>query len=314
MQVELARDARNEGGRHEDGDEHERNRQNGRSDLVHGAVRGHGGIIAEADVALDILDHHDRVVDDDADRQHKAEEGQHVEREAESIKHGERADQRHRDRDDRDDRHAPGLQEDDDDDDHQHDGLEDRLVDLVDRLGDELGRVVDDVIGQARREILREFGDSRLDLGGGCKRVGARPLEDAERDGLLAVEIGIGDVVLGAELDARYVLQRDQAAVLGRLDDDVAEVARIVETALRGHGVLKGRAGVVGRRADRAARHLHVLLAQRLDDVARGHAERRQLFRIEPDAQRIFALAENDQVADTVKAQKHIAHARARII
>ena len=287
---------------------------NGRADLVHRAVRGGGGTVAEADVALDILDHHDRVVDHDADRQHQAEEGQHVEREAEPVEHGERADQRHRDGDDRNDRHAPGLQEDDDDDDHQRDGLEDRLVDLVDRFGDELGRVVDDVVGEARREILGELGDRRLDLVGRRERVGARPLEDAERHRLLAVEIGVGDVVLGAKLDARDVLQRDQAAVLGRLDDDIAEVARVVEAALRGDRVLEGGAGVVRRRADRAARDLHVLLAQRLDDVARRHAERRELLRVEPDAQRIFALAEDDQISDAVEAQQDVAHARARVV
>ena len=59
-----------------------------------------------------------------------------------------RADQRDGNGDDRDDRRAPGLQEDDDDDDDQHDRLEDRLVDLVDRFGDELGRVVDDLVGR----------------------------------------------------------------------------------------------------------------------------------------------------------------------
>ena len=35
------------------------------------------------DVALDVLDHDDRVVDDDADREHEAEQRQRVEREAE---------------------------------------------------------------------------------------------------------------------------------------------------------------------------------------------------------------------------------------
>ena len=41
------------------------------------------GSIARGDVALDVLDHDDRIVDDDADRQHQAEQRQHVEREAE---------------------------------------------------------------------------------------------------------------------------------------------------------------------------------------------------------------------------------------
>ena len=92
------------------------------------------GVMPGAQVALDVLHHDDRVVDDDADRQHQAEQRQIVEREAERREHGEGADQRHRDRDDRDDRGAPGLQEHDHDDDDQHDRLEDRLDHLVDRL------------------------------------------------------------------------------------------------------------------------------------------------------------------------------------
>ena len=73
-----------------------------------------------------------------------------VERIAERRHHREGADQRDRDRDDRDDRRAPGLQEEDDDDDDEDDRLADRLHHLVHRLGDELGRVVDDVVVAAR--------------------------------------------------------------------------------------------------------------------------------------------------------------------
>ena len=110
------------------------------------------GTHAEPQIALDILDDDDRVVDDDADRQHQPEQRQIVQREAERGEHRKGADQRHRDRHDRDDRGAPGLQKQDDDDDDEDHGLEDRLLHLVDRFGDELGRVVDDVVAQAARE------------------------------------------------------------------------------------------------------------------------------------------------------------------
>ncbi len=42
------------------------------------------------DVALDVLDDDDRVVDDDADREHEAEQRQRVQREAERVHDGER--------------------------------------------------------------------------------------------------------------------------------------------------------------------------------------------------------------------------------
>ena len=67
------------------------------------------------ELALDILDHDDRVVDDEADRQHHAEQAQHVEREAEDLHHRQRRDQRHGNGDRRNDRRAPALQEDEDD-------------------------------------------------------------------------------------------------------------------------------------------------------------------------------------------------------
>ena len=49
--------------------------------------------------ALDILNNDDCIVDDDADRQHHAEHGQHVDREAYQQHHRQRAEQRDRGRD-----------------------------------------------------------------------------------------------------------------------------------------------------------------------------------------------------------------------
>ena len=51
-----------------------------RADLVHRRSRGLAAGQAAREVALDILDHDDRVVDDDADRQHQPEQRQVVER------------------------------------------------------------------------------------------------------------------------------------------------------------------------------------------------------------------------------------------
>ena len=43
------------------------------------------GVMPARDVALDVLDHDDRVVDDDADRQHQAEQRQVVQRYPERV-------------------------------------------------------------------------------------------------------------------------------------------------------------------------------------------------------------------------------------
>ena len=79
---------------------------------------------AVLDVVLDRLDHDDRVVDDQADRQHQAEQRQRVDGEAEQREQCERADQRDRHGEQRNQRGAPALQEQEDDDDHQHQRLD----------------------------------------------------------------------------------------------------------------------------------------------------------------------------------------------
>ena len=78
---------------------------------------------AGLELPFDVLDHDDRVVDDKADRQHHAEQAQHVQREAEHLHHDQRRDQRHRNGDGRDDRRAPALQEDEDDGDDEEQRL-----------------------------------------------------------------------------------------------------------------------------------------------------------------------------------------------
>ena len=123
---------------------------------LHGLVRGGRRREAVGDLALDVLDDHDGVVDDDADGEDEAEQSQVVEREAERRHDGERADERHRDGDDRDDGRAPGLQEDDDDENHERDRLEQGHIDFVDRVLDEGRRVVDDAVFEPRREIALE--------------------------------------------------------------------------------------------------------------------------------------------------------------
>ncbi len=306
LAVELALDAGDQRRRDEHGREDEGDGEQGSADLVHGLVCRLPRRETLAQVALDVLDHDDRVVDHDADRQHQPEQRQVVQAEAQGRHDGEGADQRDRDRDDRDDRRAPSLQEQDDDDDDQRHGLEDGLDDLVDRLLDELGRVVDDVVVEARREPLPELLHGALDLGRGRQRVGAGQLEDAQGRGGAVVEIGVAQIVLGAELDAGDVADaRDPAVGIG-LDDDVLELAHVLEPAQRLDAELEG-AGVGHRQLIEAARrHLDVLALDRVDHVGRGEIELGHPLRVEPDAHRVVARAEHLDVADAVQAGQHV--------
>ena len=109
--VEPSGDARDEGGRDEhrgqdDGDGHDR-----AGDLLHAFEGGLLGREAVLDVVLHDLDHHDGVVHHQADGQHQAEQREGVDGEAKEREQGERADQRDRHRQQRNERRAPALQE-----------------------------------------------------------------------------------------------------------------------------------------------------------------------------------------------------------
>src|SRR5215207_890205 len=281
LAIELAGYAGDEGGR-----------EYSAADLVHGLVGGVARRHALRDVALDILDDDDRVVDHDADRQHEAEQGQRIEREAERAHHRESAYERHRDRDDRDDRRAPRLQEHDDDDDDEDQRLEQRLVDLAHGLGDELGRVVDDLVVDAGGEIALELVHLLDDALRGGERIAARALEDGERHGWLAVQVRVRDVVAGAELDTRHIADAHEAPAIGGLDDHLPELAHILETPLRLHGELEGGIRRRGLLAERTARDLDVLLLQGTNDIGCGELIGGEPVRIEPDPDRVFAGAE----------------------
>jgi hypothetical protein len=122
---ELARDTGDEGGRDEHRAERECDGDQRAADLVHGPPRGLRRRITKAQVALDILDDDDGVIDHDTDGEHQSEQRQVVEREAKGGQDGEDADQRHRDGGDRNDRGAPSLQEQNDDQQHQQDRYDD---------------------------------------------------------------------------------------------------------------------------------------------------------------------------------------------
>ena len=89
------------------------------------------------------------------------------------------------------------------------------------------------------------------------------------------------------------------------LDDDVLEILSSTRRPLVLIASWKfGARWRRRRRAELAGRDLHVLLANRVDDVARGQAARGDLLRIEPDAHRVVAAAELLHVADAVEARQ----------
>ena len=141
------------------------------------------------------------------------EQGQRVDREADQPQPGERADQRHRHRDHRDQGRAPGLQEQEHHREHQQRRLEDGGVHFLDRGVDEARGVerdgVVDALGEGGLQLAHPgFAPASATssaLAPGCRNV-AMPMVG------LAVERVRGVVVERAELDARDVLEPQHAA------------------------------------------------------------------------------------------------------
>ncbi len=302
LAVEQARQAGEEGGRHEHRAQHQRRGDDRAGHLGHGLFGRLDRRAAKRDVALDVLDHDDGVVDHDADGQDQAEQGQGVQPEAQHHHDREGADQRHGHGDQRDDRGAPALQEQDHHEDHQDQGLEQGVDHRIDGFMHEDGGVVDDVVLDPLGEILLQALHGGADGVGHLQGVGARALEDRQGDGFLVVEVAAQGVVVRAELDAGHVAQVADLASRARTHHDVAELLLGGQAALGVDGDLEVGLAGRGRRADLAGGDLDVLLAQGRDDVAGGHAAGRQLLGVQPDAHGIGAGAEHLHVAHAIGA------------
>jgi hypothetical protein len=221
-----------------------------------------GGRHSTLQVAFDVLDHDDRVVDDDADREHEPEQGQVVERDAECVEDGKRADQGDRNGDHRDDGGAPALEKQEHDADDQQDRDENRGDHLVHRFADEYRGIVDDLVADAWRELLGERLHGRQHLVLDRQGIGARLGEDEQRQAWPAIHEGGRAVVGGADLDTSDIAQTRDAALGVGFENDRRELLRRAEPAECLHVELIGLLRSDGRLIEDARRYLDVLRPQ----------------------------------------------------
>ena len=248
--------------------------------------------------ALDVLEHHDRVVDHDADREHHAEEGQRIDGEAERVHAGERADERNRHREAWNECRTPVAKEKVDDREDEHEGDAERLDHFLDRDPHEIRRVEGDFVLEALRKVRGDLLHARAHTIHRLERIRAGLQEDADWHRGFAVEECPQAVALGAELDARDILDAHDGTVRIAADDDVAELPGREEPAARRHRVGELDWLVERWRADAARRQLGILCTQGVSDVGRGKAERVQFLGIEPDAHCIGLRVEEPRAAD----------------
>ena len=147
--------------------------------------------LALADVPLDVLDHDDRVVDHEPDREHDREQREQVQREAEDLHQEDGADERHRDRDERHEHRAERAEEEEDDDDDDEDRL-DRACCTTSWMALLMYFVESNAtsrsmpVGSSLLDDLDLLADARDDV----ERVGVGQDPDAHEDGLLARRSG----------------------------------------------------------------------------------------------------------------------------
>ena len=189
--------------------------------------------LALAHVPLDVLDHDDRVVHDEADREHDREDRQQVQAEAEREHDDRRADQRDRHRDERHERRAHRAHEQEHDQADDQDRLGQRLRDLLQRVLHEHGRVVGephlDVRAAASARMRSISARSRC-----ATSISFTPTSGQTPRYTASLLVVLGDHVglFGAQLDARDVAQaHDRAVAVG--DDQVLELLDRAQVGVR---------------------------------------------------------------------------------
>jgi hypothetical protein len=241
-------------------------------------------------VPVRVLQHDDRVVHHDADRERKREQGEVVDREAQEVHDREGGHDGRGNREAGDDRGAEIPEEDEDDHHHQSRGDEQGLLGLLDRPLDEDRLVESGVDVDAGRERLLDPGQLRPDQLGHRDDVGLGLPHHADRDRRRPLVAQGAPLVLRPQLDPAQIAQLDQHPV-GVAHHQIGELLRSLELPQRPDGEL------APLRLDAARRHLDVAAPDGLLDVLDGEPPGRELGGVEPHPHREAALAEDAGLA-----------------
>ncbi len=314
LPVDDAGRAPEERHRHEHRGEHQRDGDQRAGDLIH---RFAGGVARRqpflAHDALDVLDHDDRVVHEQADRQHQREQRQRVDRcsrtprarrtcraapparrcrESASCASsaGTRTSRGSPARSPRSASRSPAR-------------IETRMKRVLSTGNASAMPSGSDAASSVARALTASIVSQRVRAGREAHRhAGGRP----------AVQAALDLIAVGADLDARDVARRTTAPPSDALQDDVAELlGRAAGGSARSPSRSAAASGTAGCCADLAGRYLGVLRAHRVAHVGRRQVVRHELVGVEPDAHRV-GRAEHLHVADAGHARQRILQAAAR--
>ena len=235
-------------------------------------------------MAVDVLKHDDGVVDDKTDGQHEGEQRQRVDRKACRIHDGKGCYERDRDGDDGNDGRPEGMKEQQNDQNDKGCRLEDRREHIVD------GAVDKDCGVKAyfnRSSLGQRLVDPRqhaVHRNGHIKGIGHCLLDDANRQGRLAIIAALAPHIRRAKFDPGHIAQRHLQAAC-RLERYFGEFPGCAKRCARQHGefavgALHAPCGDFG-----------ILRADRRFHILHGDAVSCELGGIEPDPHSIAPLA-----------------------
>jgi hypothetical protein len=289
---EPADDAVHQRHRREDGDQRQRRGEHRQADLARALDGGHrAALAARLHAVVDVLEHDDGVVDDDADGEREREQRERVEREAGGAHQPERADDARGDGDGGDERRAHVAQEQKHDGGGEHRAEHQVLLHRPDRVLDELRLVARDVDRVAGGQLRPQFGEALFDPPNDLDRVGAALLAHVEQHRRLAAlvpgRLGLGHAVF----DRRDVAQPHRVA-LARGDDELAERLDRLDPAARAQ---RERAAAL---LDAPGRNFDVLRGERPIDVDDREPEFLQPRRVDEHVNLPPPAAQDGHLAD----------------
>ena len=146
-------------------------------------------------------------------------------------------------------RGAPALQEQIHHHGDQHDSDQNRGHDILNAFGDRFGGIQRDHVIHILREALLSVFHQLADAFGRLHRVAARQLVHRDDGAGLAVDAPGERIILRAQFNARHIANAHGSAIGQFADDDIAELFRRGQAALRAH-----RIGVLLARGEQARR------------------------------------------------------------
>ena len=260
LAVQLTRQTAQECHGNEGRAQHQHNRDHRAGHFAHGLDGSvHRRHVFFVHQALNVFQHHNRVIHHDTNRQHHAEQRQRVNAVAQQMQAGHGANQGHRNRQGWNDGGAPALQKQIHHDENQHHGLQQRLHHFVNRLHHKRCRVIRRAVGHGSRELGFQLLQRGFYGCAGVQCVGTGLQENPHRHCRVAIHAAIKVVVFGAQLHTRHIFEAYHRAFVATAHHNAVKLLGLQQTAFGRYGKRQLFA-VIGWRTNLAGGVLGILL------------------------------------------------------